>query len=66
MRKHFPLSDSALNVVNLWLQSFIAITIATHIRDILDKQVLAASFLAAGIPVLLRWSNSRDSFPKDV
>jgi hypothetical protein len=66
MRKWFPFNNSALNVINLWLQSFIAITLATHIRDILDSKILIASFVAAFIPVLLRWSNSRDSYPKDM
>ena len=51
-------------ILGTWSRAFIAAVIASYLSGNNDPKVIAASGLAAVLPVILRWLNPKDVFPE--
>ena len=64
MLKFLKQNQSRLrSVFSTWFQSFLAFELVINAKDLIAKDVLIPAFMAAIIPVILRWANPKDSFP---
>ena len=48
-----------------WFESFLAVEIGLHIKDFTQMTIVWQASFAAIIPVILRWLNPKDNFPKE-
>jgi hypothetical protein len=51
-------------ILGTWSRAFIAAVIASYLSGNSDPKVIAASGLAAVLPVILRYLNPNDVFPE--
>lgn len=54
-----------LAIVRTWYESFLAVIIGIHIKEFANINLIRDGFIAAIIPVTLRWLNPKDEFPGD-
>jgi len=54
-----------ISIIRVWFQSFLAIEIAMHIKDLLDGSFFWQVCLAAFVPVIIRWATPQDEFPDE-
>jgi len=54
-----------ISITRVWVQSFLAIEIAMHLKDIIDGAFFWQVCLAAFLPVVIRWSTPQDEFPDE-
>jgi len=54
-----------ISIARVWLQSFLAIEIALHIKDVINGQFFWQVCLAAFLPVVIRWATPQDEFPDE-
>lgn len=57
--------DKIRAIARTWFESFLAVLIGLHIKDFLDSKLLMDAFIAAAVPVTLRWLNPKDNFPEE-
>ena len=50
-------------ILGTWSRAFIAAVIASYLSGNTDPKAVAASGLAAVLPVILRYLNPKDAFP---
>ena len=54
-----------ISIARVWFQSFLAIEIAMHLKDLIDGAFFWQVCLAAFLPVIIRWSTPQDEFPDE-
>jgi len=51
------------SITSLWFESFLAVIIGIHLKDFINWALIWQAFVAASIPVIIRWVNPKDIFP---
>lgn len=55
--------NKIIAIIRTWYESFLAVLIGLHIKEFANLGLLRDAFIAAAVPVTLRWLNPKDNFP---
>ena len=54
-----------LSIVRVWFQSFLALEVALHLKDLINGKLLWQVCVASFVPVAIRWLTPSDEFPDE-
>ena len=54
-----------ISIFRVWLQGFLAIDVALHMKDLLSGHFFWQTCLGAFVPVIIRWATPQDQFPDE-
>lgn len=54
-----------VSIARVWFQSFLAIEVAMHIKDLIKGGFIWQVCVAAFVPVVIRWATPHDEFPDE-
>jgi len=54
-----------ISIFRVWFQSFLAIEVALHIKDLISGRFFWQVCLGAFVPVIIRWATPQDEFPDE-
>ena len=54
-----------ISIARVWFQSFLAIEVALHIKDLISGRFFWQVCLGAFVPVIIRWATPQDEFPDE-
>lgn len=54
-----------VSIIRVWFQSFLAIEVAMHLKDLINGKFFWQVCIAAFLPVAIRWATPNDQFPDE-